>query len=106
MSLIVALVLGDAALLAFVDRHDALGIFAANHLTQLGWAVAAGVLLVVALLPRVGGGARDEEIEIRRDRQREREQRLARERTLPTSATRRSTAGTADDEAGARRLRR
>jgi hypothetical protein len=91
VSLIVAVILGDAALLAWVDRHDALGIFAANHLTELGWAIAAAVLLVVALLPRVGGHEDD-----RHDRRREREQRLARERTLPTS--RRSTAGAVNDD--------
>jgi membrane protein implicated in regulation of membrane protease activity len=120
VSLLVALILGDAALLAWVDRHDALGIFAANHLTELAWAVAAGVLLVVALLPRVGGGAKDKEIETRSDRQRQRDQRLAHDRTLPTSADRGSTAGGDNDDrrdpiddelphdrdkAGARRLR-
>jgi|GEM_PF-2804266 len=90
ISLIVAVVLGDAALLAWVDRHDALGIFAANHLTELGWAIAAGVLLVVALLPRVGGGVKEDD--------RERDQRLARERTLPTTTRRRPTAGAVNDD--------
>jgi hypothetical protein len=31
------------------------GIFAANHLTELIWAAAGVLLLVLALLPRVGG---------------------------------------------------
>ncbi len=97
VSLIVALILGEAALLAFVDRHDALGIFAANHLTELGWAIAAGVLLVVALLPRVGGGHDDDRIETRRETRRERDQRLARERMLPTPR-RRETAGAVNDD--------
>jgi hypothetical protein len=103
VSLIVGVLLGEAALLAFVDRHDALGIFAANHLTELGWAIAAGVLLVVALLPRVGGGTKDADVETRR----EREQRLARERTLPTAGRRPAGADDAaardGDQAGARR---
>jgi hypothetical protein len=121
ISLIVALILGDAALLAFVDRHDALGIFAANHLTELGWAIAAGVLLVVALLPRVGGGSTDEDYgETRGDRRRERDQRLARERTLPTKSQRAAAGAAGDDhhdpindgpardgdQVGSRRLRR
>jgi hypothetical protein len=89
ISLVVALVLGDAALLAFVDRHDALGIFAANHLTELAWAIAAAILLVVALLPRVGATEDD-------DRPRAR-QRQVREHTPPTP-TRRSTAGTVNDD--------
>jgi hypothetical protein len=54
VSLLVGLILGDAALLAWVDRHDALGRFA----------------------------AKDKEIETRRDRQRQRDQRLAHDRTL------------------------
>jgi hypothetical protein len=90
VSLIVAVILGDAALLAWVDRHDALGIFAANHLTELGWAIAA-ILLVVALLPRVGGG-QDKDAD-----RREREHRLARERTLPTTR-RGGTAGAVNDD--------
>jgi hypothetical protein len=91
VSLIVAVILGDAALLAWVDRHDALGIFAANHLTELGWAIAAAILLVVALLPRVGGG-QDKDAD-----RREREHRLARERTLPTTR-RGGTAGAVNDD--------
>jgi hypothetical protein len=90
VSLVVALILGDAALLAFVDRHDALGIFAANHLTELGWAIAAGVLVVVALLPRVGGGAQGD------DRSRERERRYVRE--TPSTADHRRTAGAVNDD--------
>lgn len=90
ISLVVALILGDAALLAFVDQHDALGIFAANHLTELAWAIAAAVLLVVALLPRVGGATEDD------DRPRAR-QRQVREPTPPTP-TRRSTAGAVNDD--------
>jgi hypothetical protein len=98
VSLIVGVLLGEAALLAFVDGHDALGIFAANHLTQLGWAIAAAVLLVVALLPRVGGHTDEHRLE--------REHRLARERTLPTKSRNATTAGGGDRDtsSGSRRM--
>jgi hypothetical protein len=55
LSLIVGLVLGAASVIALVDGDDVFGIFAANGLTKLVWGIAAGVLLVLALLPRVGG---------------------------------------------------
>jgi hypothetical protein len=55
LSLIVGLALGAASLIAIVDGHDVFGIFAANGLTELVWGIAASVLLVLALLPRVGG---------------------------------------------------
>jgi hypothetical protein len=61
LSLLVGLVLGAAAVIAFVDGSDVLGIFAANGLTELVWAIAAAVLVLFALLPRVGGGKDDEE---------------------------------------------
>jgi hypothetical protein len=54
MSLIVGLVLVAAALIALYDKHDVLGIFAANGPTRLVWAVAGVVLIVLSLLPRVG----------------------------------------------------
>lgn len=60
LSLIVALVLGAAAVISNYDKHDdVLGIFAANGRTSLGWGVAAVVLLILGLLPRVGKGRRD-----------------------------------------------
>ena len=59
LSLIVGLVLGAASVIALVDKDDVFGIFAANGLTKLIWGVAAAVLLVLALLPRVGGGKKD-----------------------------------------------
>ena len=58
MSLIVGLGLGAASVIALVDGDDVFGIFAANGLTTLVWGIAAAVLLVLALLPRVGGGKR------------------------------------------------
>ena len=42
------------------DGDDVFGIFAANGLMELAWGIAAAVLIVLALLPRVGGGRRDE----------------------------------------------
>ncbi len=60
VSLIVGLVLAAAAVISLVDGDDVLGIFAANGRTTLVWAIAAAVLLVLALLPRVGGGRKDD----------------------------------------------
>jgi hypothetical protein len=54
ISLTVGLALDAGCLLALVDGHDVLGIFAANGLTKLVWGAAAAVLLVLALLPRAG----------------------------------------------------
>ena len=53
-SLIVGLALAVAALIALANRHGALGIFAANHLTELVWGSAAVLLIVFSALPRVG----------------------------------------------------
>jgi hypothetical protein len=86
MSLIVGLGLGVAAVIALIDGEDVLGIFAANGLTKLVWAVAAAVLLILALLPRVGG-----------DRRRDREPDY-RHQPLAASRTRRDNEpGTLDD---------
>ena len=54
LALVVGLVLGAASVISLVDGQDVFGIFAANGLTKLAWGVAAAILLVVALLPRVG----------------------------------------------------
>ncbi len=54
LALVVGLVLGAASVIAIFDGDDVFGIFAANGLTELVWGVAAAVLIVVALLPRVG----------------------------------------------------
>jgi hypothetical protein len=55
MSLLVGLALGAAALVSLAKGHGVLGIFAANHLTELVWGVAAALLILLSLLPRVGG---------------------------------------------------
>jgi hypothetical protein len=60
LSLIVGLALAAAAVISLVDGDDVLGIFAANGRTTLAWAIAAAVLIILALLPRVGGRTRDD----------------------------------------------
>jgi hypothetical protein len=55
-SLIVGLVLGAASLIALRDGDDILGLGAANGATSLLLGAASAVLLITALLPRVGGG--------------------------------------------------
>ena len=58
MSLIVGLALGAAAVIALANGHGAVGVFAANHLTELVWGAAAALLIVTSQLPRVGGKTR------------------------------------------------
>jgi hypothetical protein len=60
MALLVGLVMIAAAVVAVIRANGVFGIFAANHLTELVWAAAGVLLLVLALLPRVGGGAAEE----------------------------------------------
>jgi len=55
MALLVGVVMIVLAIIAFAQKHGALGIFAADHWTELIWAAAGVVLLVLALMPRVGG---------------------------------------------------
>ena len=54
MSIIVGLALGAASVISLVDGDDVFGIFAANGPTKLLLGIAASVLLLTALLPRVG----------------------------------------------------
>jgi hypothetical protein len=63
MSLLVGLVLIAAAVIAVIRKDGVFGIFAANHLTELIWAAAGVLLLVLALLPRVGGRTGSEQQE-------------------------------------------
>jgi len=66
MSLIVGLALGAAAIIALIDG-DVLGLGAANGWTELGWGIAAVLLLLNVFSPRrrrehaVGGDAYDRE---------------------------------------------
>jgi hypothetical protein len=60
MSMLVGFGLIAATLLALVNEDGALGIFAANGLTELVWLAAGALLLLLAFLPRVGGRKEDE----------------------------------------------
>ena len=53
MSLIVGIALVALCLIALANGHGALGIFAANGLTELVWGAAGVLLLAFSLLPRV-----------------------------------------------------
>ena len=61
MSILVGAAVIAAAVLAFFNKDSALGIFAANGLTELVWLAAGLLLLLLALLPRVGRGKADRE---------------------------------------------
>lgn len=82
MSLIVGLALGAAALIALANGHGAVGVFAANHLTELVWGAAAALLIVLSQLPRVGGKTRTRtgDVERLRGRRRVEPERRAAER--------------------------
>ena len=54
ISLLVAIALGAIAVIAVINGHGALGLFAANHLTEIVWGAGAVLLLCLSLLPRVG----------------------------------------------------
>ena len=45
-------------LIALANGHGALGIFAANGVTELVWGAAGVLLIILSLLPRVGGRTR------------------------------------------------
>lgn len=64
MSLIVGLALGACAIIAAIDG-DVLGLAAANFWTELGWAIAAVLLLFNLFAPRVDHD-RDDDVD-RRD---------------------------------------
>lgn len=57
-SLVVGLALGASAIIGFVDG-DVLGLAAANWATELGWGIAAVLLVLNVLAPRVGGEDHD-----------------------------------------------
>ena len=57
-SLAVGLALGACALIGFVDGY-VLGLAAANWATELGWGIAAVLLVLNVLAPRVGGDDHD-----------------------------------------------
>ena len=57
-SLVVGLGLGACALIGFIDG-DVLGLAAANWATELGWGIAAVLLVLNVLSPRVGDDHHD-----------------------------------------------
>jgi hypothetical protein len=65
MSLLVGLGLAAACVIALIDGNDVFGVFAANGWTKLAFGVAAVVLWILAMLPRVG--KRDRTAEAERD---------------------------------------
>ena len=65
-SLVVGLALGACALIGFIDG-DVLGLAAANWATELGWGIAAVLLILNVLAPRVGE-ERHEQVVTDRDR--------------------------------------
>ena len=52
MSLIVGVVLGAAAVIGFTRSGNVLGMAGVNHLSELGWAISAVILLFNTLIPR------------------------------------------------------
>jgi hypothetical protein len=68
-SLAVGLALGACATIALIDG-DVLGLAAANWATELGWGIAAVLLVLNVLSPRVDGddGDRDDRRTVFRDR--------------------------------------
>lgn len=54
MALIVACVLGAAAIIGWIRGNGIFGVFAADHVTEIVWGAAAVVLLLLAMMPRVG----------------------------------------------------
>ena len=54
VSLAVGLALGACAIIGLIDG-DVLGLAAANWATELGWGIAAVILVLNVLAPRVGG---------------------------------------------------
>ena len=52
MSLIVGVVLGAGAIIGFTSSGNVLGMAGVNHLSELGWAIVAVILLFNTLVPR------------------------------------------------------
>jgi len=79
ISLIVGIALGAIAVIAAVNGHGALGLFAANHLTEIVWGAGAVLLIGLSLLPRVGARTNQ--------RSDERDQQTATRRADPAQGT-------------------
>lgn len=65
MSLLVGLALGACAIIAAIDG-DVLGLAAANFWTELGWGIAAVLLVFNVLSPRIDRDERDHDDDTRR----------------------------------------
>jgi hypothetical protein len=95
---VVAGVLGAAAVIALIRGNGIFGIFAANHRTEIVWGVAAVVLVLLSMLPRVGGRTRAvREPVARRDRVVENEPVARRDRVVENEPVARRDR-VADDE--------
>jgi hypothetical protein len=107
MGIVVGLALGAASVISLVDGDDVFGIFAANGPTKLAWGVASIALLVLSMLPRVGGGKKDDSAGRVADRDRGRERmvttpptRVERERVVEREPGGRDRDIVADPDAG------
>lgn len=96
IALIAGLALGAASVILLVDGSDVFGIFAGNGKTALAWGIAAAVLLIVGLLPRVGGKDKHD------TRRRERDYDSAPDRVERTTRTERPVTRDAGDVGSAR----
>jgi hypothetical protein len=63
MALVVGLVMAAACVVAIIDGNDVFGVAAANGATMVVMGAAGVALLVLAMLPRVGGRRRDAVVE-------------------------------------------
>jgi Domain of unknown function (DUF4383) len=54
MSMILGIIFVAACVIAAIDGNDVFGVAAANTATMAVWGIAGAVLLVLAMLPRVG----------------------------------------------------
>lgn len=100
MSLLVGVALAACAVIAIIDGQDVLGLAAANFWTKLGFAVAGGVMILNALMPRttrrreVGTGAGSAATTA--DEPRPRFSRTGRDADAPTTAAERPARTEAD----------
>jgi len=78
-SLVVGLALGACAIIGFVDG-DVLGLAAANIPTELGWGIAAVLLVLNVLAPRVGGEGHERRTVVEHDRDEHRDRAVDRDR--------------------------
>lgn len=56
MAMLVGVVMIVLAVIGFFQKHGTLGIFASDHWTELVWCAGGVALLLLAMMPRIGGG--------------------------------------------------